>query len=173
MTAQPTTPPPSPGPDLALGELGRLVALGRDRGTLSVEEVLVALGCPEPTPSFIEAITELLAGHGITVDLGDHEGEPGMPEEVVVAPKVAERRARPRDRRASSPPRAVGERQAPAGTGGASADPVELGAYQALARSTTFAKAVAGAEPGVADLLQRLAVEEVADTDAVLAQFNP
>jgi len=126
MTAQPTTPPPSPGPDLALGELGRLVALGRDRGTLSVEEVLVALGCPEPTPSFIEAITELLAGHGITVDLGDHEGEPGMPEEVVVAPKVAERRARPRDRRASSPPRAVGERQAPAGTGGASADPVRM-----------------------------------------------
>jgi len=46
------------------------------------------------------------------------------------------------------------------------ADPVELGAYQALARSTTFAEAVAGAEPGVADLLQRLAVEEVADTDA-------
>ena len=49
-------------------ELRRLVALGRHQGTITVDEVLVALGSPEPTPEFIEAITELLAGHGITVD---------------------------------------------------------------------------------------------------------
>jgi DNA primase len=46
------------------------------------------------------------------------------------------------------------------------ADPVELGAYQALARSATLQEAVAEAAPEVAELLLRLAVEEVADTDA-------
>jgi DNA primase len=46
------------------------------------------------------------------------------------------------------------------------ADPVELGAYQALARSTTLQEAVEEADPEVAELLLRLAVEEVADTDA-------
>lgn len=46
------------------------------------------------------------------------------------------------------------------------ADPVELSAYQALARSATLAEAVAGAEPEVGELLLRLAVEEVVDEDA-------
>ncbi len=55
-------------------ELRRLIALGRDQGTITVDEVLVALGSPEPTPSFIEAITELLGGHGIMVD----PEEPGV-----------------------------------------------------------------------------------------------
>jgi DNA primase len=41
------------------------------------------------------------------------------------------------------------------------ADEVELAAYRALAGAATFHEAVAGAEPEAAELLQRLAVEEV------------
>ncbi len=61
-------------PGAAVEELRRLIALGRDRGTITVDEVLIGLGSPEPTPQFIEAITELLGGQGIVVD----------PEEPVV-----------------------------------------------------------------------------------------
>ncbi|MBA2438709.1 MAG: DNA primase [Acidimicrobiia bacterium] len=46
------------------------------------------------------------------------------------------------------------------------ADPVELGAYQALACSATLQEALEEAAPEVAELLLRLAVEEVADADA-------
>lgn len=46
------------------------------------------------------------------------------------------------------------------------ADPVELAAYRALAHAATLQEAVAEAAPDVAELLLRLAVEEVADTDA-------
>jgi RNA polymerase primary sigma factor len=56
--------PDTPG----LAELARLVALGRRGGRVTVDEVLVATGTPEPTPEFIGAITELLANQGITVD---------------------------------------------------------------------------------------------------------
>jgi DNA primase len=49
-------------------------------------------------------------------------------------------------------------------------DPVELAAYRALAGAATFHDAVAGAEPDAAELLERLAVEEVdVDADDVLA----
>ncbi len=58
----------APSPGVAVEELRRLIALGRDQGTITVDEVLVALGSPEPTPAFIEAITELLDGQGIVVD---------------------------------------------------------------------------------------------------------
>ena len=75
-----TAPPAAPDPGLALAELRRLIALGRDQGTITVDELLVGLGCPEPTPSFIEAITELLAGHGITVDPEEPHAEPPTPE---------------------------------------------------------------------------------------------
>ena len=63
-----------------MAELRRLIALGRDQGTITVDELLVGLGCPEPTPSFIEAITELLAGHGITVDPEEPHAEPATTE---------------------------------------------------------------------------------------------
>ncbi|MDP9420366.1 MAG: RNA polymerase sigma factor region1.1 domain-containing protein, partial [Actinomycetota bacterium] len=66
MSAEP--PKPSASSASVVGELRRLIALGRDQGTITVDEVLVALGSPDPTPAFIEAITELLDGHGITVD---------------------------------------------------------------------------------------------------------
>jgi DNA primase len=45
-------------------------------------------------------------------------------------------------------------------------DPVELEAYRALARAQTLHEAVEAASPEVAELLLRLAVEEVADADA-------
>jgi hypothetical protein len=49
-------------------------------------------------------------------------------------------------------------------------EPVELAAYRALAGAATFHDAVAGAEPDAAELLERLAVEEVdVDADDVLA----
>ena len=72
--------PQAPDPEMAVEELRRLVALGRDQGTITVDDILVGLGCPEPTPSFIEAITELLAGHGITVDPEEPHAEPGTIE---------------------------------------------------------------------------------------------
>lgn len=46
------------------------------------------------------------------------------------------------------------------------ADPVELAAYRALAGATTLREAVEEAEPEAAELLHRLAVDEVADDDA-------
>ncbi|CAN5169741.1 hypothetical protein BH24ACT1_BH24ACT1_10520 [soil metagenome] len=45
-------------------------------------------------------------------------------------------------------------------------DPVELGAYQALARSATLQEAVEEVPPEVSELLLRLAVEEVVDAAA-------
>ncbi len=65
----------STGPDGAplaelgkLVELGKLIAIGKDAGSVTVDEVLVSLGSPEPTPQFIDAITELLGAQGIAVD---------------------------------------------------------------------------------------------------------
>ncbi len=45
-------------------------------------------------------------------------------------------------------------------------DPVELEAYRALAGAQTFPEAVEAASSEAAELLHRLAVEEVADADA-------
>jgi RNA polymerase primary sigma factor len=80
---------------MAVVELRRLVALGRDQGTITVDELLVGLGCPEPTPSFIEAITELLAGHGIAVDPEEPHAEPATPEPDDVEPPSAGQIGRP------------------------------------------------------------------------------
>ena len=58
-----------PGQDAAsLAELGKLIAMGKGAGTVTVDEVLVSLGSPEPTSQFIDAITELLGAQGIAVD---------------------------------------------------------------------------------------------------------
>ena len=52
------------------------------------------------------------------------------------------------------------------------ADPVHLGAYRALAGAATLHEAVTSAEPEAAELLQRLAVEEVgADAEDVVARL--
>jgi RNA polymerase primary sigma factor len=78
-------------PEVLVEELRRLVALGRDQGTITVDEVLVGLGSPEPTPQFIDAITELLAGQGVAVD----PEEPAVPTAVIVPHhSMAEVRAR-------------------------------------------------------------------------------
>src|SRR3712207_2315981 len=62
------TAPVAVGPP-ELDQLRRLIDLGRlGGGSVTVDEVLVALGSPEPTPEFIDAITELLGGQGIAVD---------------------------------------------------------------------------------------------------------
>ncbi|HEY2332259.1 MAG TPA: RNA polymerase sigma factor RpoD [Acidimicrobiales bacterium] len=53
---------------MPVAELQRLIAIGRPTGTITVDEVLVAMGSPEPTPPFIAAVTELLASQGIVVD---------------------------------------------------------------------------------------------------------
>lgn len=51
-------------------------------------------------------------------------------------------------------------------------DPVHLGAYRALAGAATLHEAVSAAEPEAAELLQRLAVEEVgADAEDVVARL--
>ncbi len=84
----------APSPDVAVEELRRLVALGRDQGTITVDEVLVGLGSPEPTPAFIEAITELLGGQGIVVDLE----EPTVDEAVEDEEAKEEAEAAPTER---------------------------------------------------------------------------
>jgi RNA polymerase primary sigma factor len=80
-----------------IDELQRLLALGRIQGTVTVDEVLVALGSPEPTPAFISAITELLAAQGIGVD----PEEPSA-DEVVDGPRPPERHAPRATRRTRS-----------------------------------------------------------------------
>jgi RNA polymerase primary sigma factor len=60
--------PASSEEGVPIDDLRRLIAMGKIEGSITVDEVLVALGSPEPTPEFIEGITELLSNQGITVD---------------------------------------------------------------------------------------------------------
>jgi hypothetical protein len=66
VTGQVPKPPSDDG--VPVEEIRRLISMGQPAGTITVDEVLVALGSPEPTPEFIGAITELLGNQGITVD---------------------------------------------------------------------------------------------------------
>ena len=119
-----TAPPAAPDPGLALAELRRLIALGRDQGTITVDELLVGLGCPEPTPSFIEAITELLAGHGITVDPEEPHAEPAMTEPDDVKPPTSTRISHPTPLAwLTSPDRKLSTAGVPLG---ATSDPVRM-----------------------------------------------
>ena len=146
----------------AVVELGKLIAMGKDGGSVTVDEVLVSLGSPEPTPAFIAAITELLGAQGIAVD----------PEEPALA-VAAERRAAPavpagaaaepfrRDVRVLS-----GSSAGPAFATGASADPVrtylkEIGRVKLL----TAADEVALATRIGAGLVARATLAEVADRE--------
>ena len=121
--------PAADGPP-ELEQLRRLIDLGRlGGGSVTVDEVLVALGSPEPTPEFIAAITEFLAGQDIAVD----------PEEPVedlhgvatseVAPPVAPAPT-PAPATPPVPPRVPTRRRAPAVDrdgargGGGGTDPV-------------------------------------------------
>ncbi|MGD9797440.1 MAG: RNA polymerase sigma factor RpoD [Acidimicrobiia bacterium] len=108
---------------LAVTELQRLIAIGRPTGSITVDEVLVAMGSPDPTPSFIAAVTELLGTHGIVVDAQ-------VPDEVVAEPEVERGRVlaagpvRSTTRRAARParPRAADVSSRSSGT----SDPVRL-----------------------------------------------
>jgi RNA polymerase primary sigma factor len=72
---------------MPVDDLRRLIAMGQVReGLVTVDEVLVALGSPEPTPEFVIAITELLGNQGIKVDPEEPElVELHAPDEVLAA----------------------------------------------------------------------------------------
>ena len=122
MTADP--PKPLASSAAVVDELRRLIALGRDQGTITVDEVLVALGSPDPTPAFIEAITELLDGQGITVDPEEPTAEAGVraavPATPTAAPAPSESRAGAAVRRRPRAEPASGD------TGRGAADPVRM-----------------------------------------------
>jgi RNA polymerase primary sigma factor len=120
VTDSPAAPPDEGVP---IDDLRRLIAMGSIAGRVTVDEVLVALGSPEPTPEFVIAITELLGIQGITVDPEEPAAvEIEVPDEVLAAPvgaAVAPARRivrRPRERVA----------EAPASRGGGSSDPVRM-----------------------------------------------
>ncbi len=114
------TPTPTHGD--AVEELRRLVSLGRDQGTITVDEVLAALGAPEPTPAFIQAITELLGGQGITVD-------PEVPVDAVGSSATPEGAGGTAGYGAEGPEGGGGERKraAPRGGGAATSVPRRAG----------------------------------------------
>jgi RNA polymerase primary sigma factor len=92
MTA--STPMPFPTQGLPVDELRRLIAVGKAKGTITVDEVLITLGSPEPTPRFVQAITELLEGEGIHVD-----PEEPVPEVAPPCPPPPPRPLPPESRR--------------------------------------------------------------------------
>jgi RNA polymerase primary sigma factor len=101
---------------LPVDDLQKLIAIGKSEGTVTVDEVLVATGSPEPTPDFIEAITELLEKQGIAVD----PEEPA--EELVASDDELATPARPLRRT----PRRPAIRAAEPARSGGNADPVRM-----------------------------------------------
>ena len=105
---------PADGSTLPVEHLRRLIGIGRmASGSVTVDEVLVALGSPEPTPEFIAAITELLAGQGIAVDpeepIEDLQATP--PEPTAPAPTRSRRRPGSSARPARARPRSSRRRR--------------------------------------------------------------
>ena len=91
MNDQPSSPTEVP-----VAELQRLIAMGRPAGTITVDEVLVAMGSPEPTPAFIDAVTELLGSHGIVVDPEVPVDHARASDEELARPEPPAATARPR-----------------------------------------------------------------------------
>jgi RNA polymerase primary sigma factor len=142
-------------------ELGKLIAMGKDGGSVTVDEVLVSLGSPEPTPQFIAAITELLGAQGIAVDpeepalavAAGRQAAPAVPAGAVVEPVRRDVRALPGS-------------AGPAFATGGSADPVrtylkEIGRVRLL----TAADEVALATRIGAGLQARATLAELADRE--------
>jgi RNA polymerase primary sigma factor len=163
VTGQVPNPPSDDG--VPVEEIRRLISMGQPAGTITVDEVLVALGSPEPTPDFIGAITELLGNQGITVD-------PEEPTDVsdaaltapVVPPKPPKAKRAPRGRTVEAPAR---------GGSGPSADPVrmylkEIGRVALL----TGPEEVGLAQRIEAGAAARVRLEEIAGQlgDAVVAE---
>src|SRR4051812_41435374 len=114
MTADAPTPPSDDG--VPVEEIRRLIDIGREQGTVTVDEVLVSLGSPEPTHDLILAITELLGNQGIAVD-------PEEPVEELQTSTDAELAA-PAPRRVLPIKRAPREKPLETQRNGTSADPV-------------------------------------------------
>jgi RNA polymerase primary sigma factor len=84
------TPASPPDEGVPIDDLRRLIAMGSIAGRVTVDEVLVALGSPEPTPEFVIAITELLANQNIEVDPEEPAlDEVRAPDEVLATPAAA------------------------------------------------------------------------------------
>jgi RNA polymerase primary sigma factor len=112
--------------ELPVSDLQRLIAIGRPTGSITVDEVLVAMGSPDPTASFIAAITELLLSQGIVVD-------PQVPDEhrdagILTLPPAPRPALTPPSRPGARPPAARPARSRPVDPSRSSgtADPVRL-----------------------------------------------
>jgi RNA polymerase primary sigma factor len=116
MTAD--APTPSPDEGMPVEEIRRLIEIGRQAGLVTVDEVLVSMGSPEPTHELIGAITELLGNQGIVVD-------PEEPVEELRTSTDAEL-ATPPPRRALPTKRAPKEKPLDTQRNGTSADPVRM-----------------------------------------------
>ena len=124
--------PTPPDEGLPIDVLQRLVAMGRLEGIVTVDEVLVVMGSPEPTHDLIGAITEFLSNQGIVVDPEEPEEELRSGADLVEVVELAEREAEPAPRPTLRPPlpkrapRESRERADDGGRAGGGADPVRM-----------------------------------------------
>ncbi len=101
-------------------DVARLLDLGREEGTLGMEDLMKVLGDVELSPERIDGIRAALATEGITLDEDDDEAEAEVPvvvevDDVVDLPRATTRARRPKPSR----PRGDGER-------GSTSDPVRM-----------------------------------------------
>ena len=169
MSDIPASPPDEGMP---VDDLRRLIAMGQVRsGTVTVDEVLVALGSPEPTPEFVLAITELLANQGIQVDPEEPAPvELGAPDDELLSVPTPSAAASERRRLRRLSGRLTEPASLAAHRGGGSSDPVrmylkEIGRVPLLSaeEEVSLAKRVE------AGLLARERLEELAGVDSPAA----